>query len=77
MAHEKQRRRGRQLCAEYRSEIIQHQSCGACGAAGRWSRHGAAPSALVESDGLDPARGQGGEERVVCVAMVAEAMDED
>lgn len=77
MAHEEQRRRRRQLCAEYRSEIIQHQSCGACGAAGRGSGHGAAPSALVESDGLNGACGQGGKERVVCVAVIAEAMDED
>lgn len=38
---------------------------------------GFAPAALVEAVGFDAARGEGGEELVVTIDMIVEAVDED
>jgi len=44
---------------------------------GRWRRDRATPSSLVEAEGLDPARGERGEQGVVGVDVIGETMYED
>lgn len=50
---------------------------GACEAAGCGGDDGAAPSALVEAEGLDPAGGEGGKECIIGIDVIGEAVDED
>ena len=81
MPHQKHRDIGAviasQLRLQDRGHVGQHGARGPRQAAAGGGCDGAAPSALVEAAGLDPARGERGEERVVGIDVVGEAMDED
>lgn len=65
------------LSLEHGGDVGEYGGCGAGEPTGRGGSDGATPSALVEAEGLDPARSERGEEGVVGVDVVGETVDED